>query len=458
MTVPYIFANQSGTVPASELDANFASVSENVSTANIVIFGEQTNITTVGTLGNLSVTGNVTANLFIGNIVGEISNAIYANNAGYATSAGFANTATTATVAETAYNAEEVIGSAQGNITSLGTLISLSVTGLVTASQFSGFGNTLSNIQAANISGVVANATYALSANSASYATSAVQSTYANIANAVSGINVTGQVSNALIAGTVYTNAQPNITSVGTLTSISVTGNVRGGNLISVGYLSSANGLESTSTYPGPYTDGVVVDYLTGNARISAGAADGIQFFNGGVANTSLGGFNSSGAFSAIGSISSGATSNISAGNIINNGELFTGSIAAGEDAYVAGNTSTTTLIFNGDSSKFSSAKWTLVETITGNLSAGNASVATTHTFSYYATKYNEVLLLTSAGNIGGGTIVLPVQAVSNNSTWIVNPSLGAVWANTSNASVTLFKNSNYSNALGNVTMTMYVR
>jgi hypothetical protein len=41
----------------------------------------------------------------------------------------------------------------------------------------------------------------------------------------LNGANVTGQVGNALVAGTVYTNAQPNITSIGTLTSLDVTGN-----------------------------------------------------------------------------------------------------------------------------------------------------------------------------------------------------------------------------------------
>jgi hypothetical protein len=40
----------------------------------------------------------------------------------------------------------------------------------------------------------------------------------------LTGANVTGQVGNALVAGTVYTAAQPNITSVGTLTSLAVTG------------------------------------------------------------------------------------------------------------------------------------------------------------------------------------------------------------------------------------------
>ena len=50
------------------------------------------------------------------------------------------------------------------------------------------------------------------------------------------GANVTGQVSNALIAGTIYTNAQPNITSVGTLTSLSVTGNITAANLVANSY------------------------------------------------------------------------------------------------------------------------------------------------------------------------------------------------------------------------------
>jgi hypothetical protein len=42
----------------------------------------------------------------------------------------------------------------------------------------------------------------------------------------ITGANVTGQVGNALVAGTVYTNAQPNITSVGTLTGLSVSGDI----------------------------------------------------------------------------------------------------------------------------------------------------------------------------------------------------------------------------------------
>jgi hypothetical protein len=56
----------------------------------------------------------------------------------------------------------------------------------------------------------------------------------------IPGANVTGQVANALVAGTVYTSAQPNITSVGTLTSLGVTGNISSGNA-NLGNAATAN-------------------------------------------------------------------------------------------------------------------------------------------------------------------------------------------------------------------------
>jgi hypothetical protein len=45
-----------------------------------------------------------------------------------------------------------------------------------------------------------------------------------SLLTSLTGANVTGQVGNALVAGTVYTNAQPNITSVGTLTGFTSNG------------------------------------------------------------------------------------------------------------------------------------------------------------------------------------------------------------------------------------------
>ena len=74
--------------------------------------------------------------------------------------------------------------------------------------------------------------------------------------SALVGANVTGNVASATTAGTVTTAAQPNITSVGTLTSLSVTGNISGSNLIANSYtirsvspiLSAAGSSQGTAT------------------------------------------------------------------------------------------------------------------------------------------------------------------------------------------------------------------
>ena len=212
-----------------------------------------------------------------------------------------------------------MINPIQANITAVGTLGNLSVSGNVVAGRFIG-----------NIS------------------------------------NTTGQVGNALVAGTVYTNAQPNITSVGILASISSTG--------------------------GLFTSGIT----------SA------------VGNVTGGNINTSG--------------NVSAGNVV-----FT------------------------NNTKFNSAGWIVAETIVANLATGNQNVATSNSFSYYASNYNEVLLICGAGGFNG-TIVIPVGAVANNSSWIVNSQVGVRWSNVSNASITVFNNPSYVSTVNSVTVNMQVR
>ena len=79
---------------------------------------------------------------------------------------------------------------------------------------FTGDGGGLSNVAGANVTGEV---------------------TFAATANAVAGANVSGQVANALVSGTVYTAAQPNVTSVGTLTSVEVSGTANIAGNVNVG-------------------------------------------------------------------------------------------------------------------------------------------------------------------------------------------------------------------------------
>jgi hypothetical protein len=256
--------------------------------SGLLITGDQPNVTSVGTLASLSVTGNITSisGRFIGNgsglsqitaanIVGNVSNATYAINAGTATTATNAvnaNTANVANIANTATTAETVTTNAQPNITSVGTLTTLNVTGNVNASNF--VGNFVGNITSANFASYAGNVTVASQPNITSVGTLtslAVNGpiTAANITantgrfigngsglSQLSAANIVGTVANATYAitagtttnaGTVTTNAQPNITSVGTLTSLAVTGNITGGN-VAGGNLVSATYFSGTLT------------------------------------------------------------------------------------------------------------------------------------------------------------------------------------------------------------------
>ena len=204
----------------------------------------QPNITSVGNLTLLNVVGNIIAgnveatnltanggmfigdggglsNLVLANIVGigniavinldgNVGNVLRGDGTWSADTTDYSNANVanylpnyTGNIGANFVNANFLAGTlttnSQPNVTSLGTLTVLDVNGNITAANitantgiFVGNGSGLTNIP---------------------------------------GANVTGQVGNALIAGTVYENAQPNITSVGTLTNLTVTGNTLSGNV-----------------------------------------------------------------------------------------------------------------------------------------------------------------------------------------------------------------------------------
>jgi len=287
--------------------------------AATVTANTQANITGLGTLGNLTVTGNtrsgnlltpgllcVTGNIRGGNVTSEgivtaIGNVygsyIFGNGSQLSSISGSSVTGTVAnaTYAVSAGYAATVTANSQPNITSVGALTSLSVTGDVNANNvyassilsaignvygnyIVGNGSALSYITGSNVTGTVANATYAVyagtvSANSQPNITSvgtltslsvsgdvnannvytvnvlsAVGNVYGNYIvgngstlSGIAGGNVTGTVANATYAvysGTVTANSQPNITSVGTLSTLTVTGNTLSGNLLSGGLIS----------------------------------------------------------------------------------------------------------------------------------------------------------------------------------------------------------------------------
>jgi hypothetical protein len=80
--------------------------------------------------------------------------------------------------------------------------------------------------------------------------------------SSITGANVTGQVSNALVAGTVYTNAQPNITSVGNLSNLTV-GNATSNVVLQDGNVTATGNLNVTGN--------ISAGYITANLAYASG-------------------------------------------------------------------------------------------------------------------------------------------------------------------------------------------
>ena len=180
-------------------------------------FGSQTSISSE--VVTFTTLGNVRAQTFLGNVV---STTISGN-------------LTTAS---------------QSNITTVGTLGNLSVSGNITSGNITG-GNIVTANYLVSSSGCVTigGATIAVTGNNAGIFASLVDDINLGLAsnivmggsaltvtvqgNLISNVNITavGNVSGNLLTGTLTTNSQPNVTSVGTLGNLSVSGNVNSGNI-----------------------------------------------------------------------------------------------------------------------------------------------------------------------------------------------------------------------------------
>ena len=217
-----------------------------------------------------------------------VGNATYANTAGSATTATTAVSAATATSATSALTAGTVTANAQPNITSVGTLTSVVSSG---------------NISGANLS-----------------VTGSSQLGNAATANFFIG-TLHGAANTATVAGTVTSNAQPNITSVGILTSVVATGNVSttgyfvgdGGFLTNVSGGGSTYSNANVATYLPTY-DGNVLGLNVTNTTNSISSTTGALKVAGGIG--------------AVGNIHSGGEVHAS-GNIDCNGDtIFIGPFA----------------------------------------------------------------------------------------------------------------------------------
>ena len=472
-----------GNITATNFVGNFSGNASNANfanTAGTVTASAQPNITSVGTLVSLEVSGNVTANAvktnqllyangdpyqFTTNAAGNNTQVQFNNNNAFGSSANFTFDNTTNTLAVTNISA---------NGAGLSSLTGANVTGAVsfatTANAVAGanvsgevaFANVANNVAGANVSGAVTFATTAnavaganvtgavafanvansvavanvsgigniatvnldgnvsnvlrgdgtfageagnLNANYANFAGEAFSVNASNIvgtvnlanfattANAVAGSNVSGTVANATyalssnvanIAGTVTTNAQPNITSVGTLTGLTVAGNILpnanltynlgsptqrwkdlyiSGNTIDLNgstITSDANGITLTNPLGGSYTvigTGIsnTASIVNGNSSIVVQPNSEINFNVNGTSN--------------IVTISSN-------GLLVNSNANVTGNIVTAGTVTANGNVTGGNLVT-------SNGVYANTANITANLTSGNANLGNLATANY---------------------------------------------------------------------------
>jgi hypothetical protein len=351
-----------------------------------------------------------------------------------------------------AATAGTVTTNAQPNITSVGILTSLSVSGnittgnldganSITANYFIGSGNNLSNIQGANVSGAV------------SFATTANSVALANVSGAgnIASINLDGSTSNVLYGNGVFAPAAATYgnsdvaTFLGSYGSntITTTGNVSVGNIIGNGQaLSGIVGANVTGavTYAGT-ANSVALANVSGAGNIASinldGSTSNVLYGNGvfAPAAVSYGNSNVATFLASYGSNTITTTGNINAGNIITGGIVSaTGNITA---PFFIGNGSQLTGISVGAGSQIVNGNSNVTVTANSNVSisvAGtsnvvvvtNTSANITGTLSVSGNTDVGNLNTANAGLVGGNNVTFTTGSNTNPGTFTGNFSLSA--------------------------------
>jgi hypothetical protein len=307
MPVPFTFANQTGPLPLSELDANFAYIPDLANTANTVINHVQANITTLGTLTALNVAGNILSN-------GSISTSSTLTSTGNLTT-------TAGLVASNMYIDNNSIGNAiiTGNLTVRGTLTSINSANVSTNNLVIQVANNVANTNLAQLNG--AGIVAGLSDYAGMLFNALTNSWQFNIGltplSNVAGLNLgtTSNYWNTVYATRLITSGNiisGNITSnIYKAVTVSATANIVGGNILTAGTISSAGNIVCATNISG-------INMTANSLTITSGTLS--------LANITL-----SGTLYAN-NITTGilsATGNVSTANIINSGNVFTNGVSA---------------------------------------------------------------------------------------------------------------------------------
>jgi hypothetical protein len=363
VTGNYIFGDGSQLTNITVSGSSPVSTTGNVSAGNLTTTGT-VSATNIGNIASINLDGNASTVLYGNGVFAAVAGGGTYSDANVNTllAAWGSNTISTTGNITSGYlfgNGSQLTGIAasygNSNVTTLLASFgsnTVSTSGNVTAGYVVGNGSTLSAITGANVTGTVANATYATSAGSATTATSATT------------------------AATVTTAAQPNITSVGILSSASVSGNITGGNIRTAGLVSATGNV----TAGGLTINGTGV--VTGNLQVQ-------------------------------GTLTYNNLTNITTPNLVFGLANTSTGISANGAGFVAGNTSEASFLYN-----YSAQAWnsnigiSAVGNIAGNYIIGNGSQLTGVT-AYTNANVSTFLAafgsntISTTGNITGGNIDL---------------------------------------------------
>ena len=483
--------------------------------AGVVTANAQPNITSLGLLANLSVMGNSSV-IGNANVIGNINlngtgNAILGNLVtanyftGTLTTAAQPNITSTGTLTSLTVNGNTVI---TGNLTVTGntTYVNSNVTELQdpiiqlgtgangatlssnlgvdigtvynyynTAAQTAFIGWKTANADFEFVSNATVNSNNVITVNNlgniragnANLGNSVTSNYFIGSGNNLSNIqggNVTGQVGNALLAGTVYTNAQPNITSVGTLSSLAITGNISSGNA-NLGNLIVGNyitGTLTTNSQPNITSVGTLTA-LSVTANITAGNISGANtitsnYFTGVLTTSGQPNVTSVGTLTSLAVTGNITAGNVSGGNLVSanyisgngslltslNGANVTGTTANANYAAYAGN-----IIVNAQPNITSVGTLTSLA-VTANVTAGNANLGNLVTANFFSGSGNG---LTSVAAVTAGTVTASNQPNIQTVGTLVNVTIGNSTSNTIINASGITSNVNVSLSGANITL-----
>jgi hypothetical protein len=288
-----------------------------------------------------------------------------------------------------------------GNLFSSGSGGNISNVNVISANTFVASGNvTAGNIVTSGSGGNISNANV-ISANTFT-ASGNITAGNANLGNSVIANYFTGNfygtansATSATTAGTVTTAAQPNITSVGTLSSLAVTGNITSGNA-NLGNNVSANFF----TGNGIYLTGITTAGLSnGNSNVNIPSANGnVNISAVGNANILIvtgTGVNIAGTLNATG--------NASLGNLVTSGSggnITNANVISANTFIASGNISANNITTTGSG---------------GNI--GNANVISANTFTASGNINGADLSLSGNGVFGGNLTVNGTLTYINSTT-----------------------------------------